>query len=646
MTNTLNDYKIYTYNSKVISDFVLHKRLTDLNYVTFTSPVYIESGSSITLKYLDIDDVFIGKVTQCRKIARSVTDIAQFDIEAVELAEELTNIYITDTNYTGLYINNTSNNKRLFEYVDYILPFTWSDISDSTYKYKTIVSGGASSDYIPSMGFSTCTVWTALQRLIVTIFNYGMWFEYPAGKKCIRYGEYNRDVYNYDYPTPINITMQENSVDHNVDGVIVYGADNSLYKTYGNVSAGSRTVAYRYSGCNSLSELQWVARKLYDDRKEPQIRYEIEFPAGYYKINEGDRIHIYDTSIGLLESETGYGVKDVQVRDDKTIVGIGSASLTVFDILNDRLSKIDGGILSYTATPIETDYNNVAASAGTSDLYGEEVGVDFEITGDTFLGDLYLAPEFSGLRQEGEGYFTIYSAVGSMIDASIPVTADMDIIFGASGTVLDHYPVLSESWFPWTWEWVEILVEYVFDRTTPVDAGVIWSCDWPNINILGADCTKYSSSNQTTITHRWFVPQMEAVEYSYPTINVAATNDDVLLSSINITMNIYYNESEVYHPSTTLETGDAQMKMQYLDEDTSTYVDMCTWFTIYDAADPDTYIGATYDMANYIAYSAVEPGTHRFVYRCKGQHPEATIDGIAIKMNGSYASFDEKTRIV
>ncbi len=652
MTHTLNDYKIYTVNSKVISDFVLYKRLTDLNYANFTSPVYISSGTEIVIKYLDIDEVFTGKVTQCRKVARTVNDIAQYEIEAVELAEELTNIYITDTTYTGLYINNVKKTKTLGDFVGHIINGTeWSDVSDYTYKSTTIVSGGASEDAIPSMGFSTCTVWTALQRLIVTIFNYGLWFEYPAGNKALRYGEFNKEIQSGEYPTPINITMQENSTNYNIDGIVVYGADPSLYHYYGDISKGGKVVAYKYMGCNSMEELKWVAKKVYEDRSTPRIRYEIEFPAGYYKVNEGDRIHIYDTSVNLAYNKEGYGVKDVQIRDDKTIVGIGSTDLTIFDILNDRLNVIDGGILSYAPVEFESDgYINVFASQDAPEAYGEESIDTFDITGETFLGDFYLAPAFSALRQEGEGYFTIYSAVGSASNIGIELGTPAEILFGASTeTVLDYYPIFEESWFPWSWEWVEILVEYSFSGINPSGVGLTWNCTWPNVNVLGAECTKYSSSNQNTITHRWYVPQMESVEYSYPTITATAVTGSVILTNLDITLNVYYNETSIVHPSASLETGDLQMKVQQRDDTESEYYDLSDWITIYDASDPDSYIGATYDMNDYISYNIVEAGEglHKFVYKCKGDHtaPEVTSVGIAVKMYGTYASFNEKTVI-
>lgn len=627
MTHSLTDYGIYTVNGKAIQDLDIQLRLMDLNYATFVHPISITLGTQITIKYQNVRDVFVGVVTQCRKLARTVNGVTRYSIECVEPAEELTNKYILNLaeNYTALYINNTSEDKSLGEFVGYITNGSgWEDISDPTYKTQTTVTSGASNGAIPGMGFATCTIWTALQRLVVDVFNYGIWFSYPVGRKCLKYGEYNNDVTSIDYPTPINITLTSNNVNYSVDGVIVYNDDSSLMAYSGDISLGNKIVAYRYSQCQSTDELQWVADRVFADRSVPNTRYEIEFPAGYFTIFEGDRIHIYDTSVGLVYNADGYGVKDVRIMSDKTTVGIGSAKLTIFDVLDDRLSLIDGDSAVYSAKEIDTGWYNVLNDAGSDpDTWGVTTEVPFTIDGQTFMGGLLMMPFFSGSQIDGAGYFRVYSAAGYS-EQVITVTPASPLTANASGVFLDE-------WFPWTWQWAEVEVSYMVNISNTTGHKCNWTCVWDGTTVMDRGGITPVSSVQRTVTHKWYVPTYTSNTKSYPVLTCTTTDEDFIMNDITVFVTVYYEAGDEY-PSidTTMSSGQIDMN-----------IDNDSWFTIYDSSDAEAYTNKEYNMKDYISsYTTFATGEHTIYLRLKG------AGDAAVRIIGSYASFNEKTKVI
>jgi hypothetical protein len=637
MTNVLADYGMYSVNGKIIQEMNIERLLIDLNYATFVYPNTIALGTTITIKYQNTEDVFVGTVTQCRKLARTVSGVTRYYIECVEPAEELQNKYIIDLteNYTALYINNVTKNKTLGQYVSYVVPAYsgWSDISNAEYKNQTVIYGGSTTDSIPGMGFSTCTIWAALQRIVVTIFNYGLWFEYPNGTKCIRYGEYNHDV--HEYPTPINVTLQSHNINYNVDGVILYGDDPSFMVTEGDVSPGSRIVVYKYDNCQSTDELKWVAAKIFEDRSVPSSRYEIEFPAGYHQIYEGDRIHIYDTSSGLVYDEDGYGVKDVKITNEHTLVGIGSSKLTIFDLLNDRLSLIDGNILSYEGKDFDTGWTNSYNDVSNDpDTWGVAASADFPIEGQTYMGGCAFIPIFSGSQITGAGYFRIYSAAGYS-DDTVTLTPAAPLVANASGVFLDE-------WFPWTWQWAEVEVSYMSATTNAVGASCSWECEWGDIEIMDRSGLTTISSVQRTVTHKWYVPSYTSMNKTYPLLTCTTDDTSFKIDDITIFITVFYEVGDEYPPITsTMETGEIEMQIYAWNNTTQTRYEATDWFKIYDSSDPDSYNNKEYVLDDHLYDpTAFGTGAHKIYYRLKG-----TGDA-AIRVIGSYSAFDEKTKVI
>jgi len=674
MTTYLSDYCSYTVNDVVVSDLKIELRETDFNYASFVYPYQISTGTVITIMYGKTAEVFTGKVTQCKKLERTIDGKTRYDIEIVEPAIELENNYITTATITGLYINNnrymcvycrtiyfheplecsvcggkvfTRDNKTLGQYVDNIIDGVkannWYDASD--YKYKSMKAPeGVNIDKIPSMGFTNCTVANALRRVINTVFNYGLWFEYKdnGNSKRIIYGKYRRDIYPNMYPTPISVSMIEKSTKHNIDGVIVYGDTNKQYAAVGSIGKNKKLVIYRYNQCNSIEELRAVAQRIWDDRREPQTRFEITFPAQYFEIHEGDRIHIYDTQSGLVYNEDGYLVKDVTITNTKIVVGIGSAKTTVFEILNDRLSTIDGSMMSFNTEEFDTGWINLSASSSPEN-WGNIASAEFTIKGETFFGNFILSPVCGAEQIEGASPSRVYATLADAQEYHT-ITPDSPMYMSAKDSFLP-------SWFPWTWKWVDMEATYIFDPdTTDEGAMVDWDVVWgseelgvimsaSNGMIVDSGGTIPSSAVYSTVIHRWYVNGATNVPYSYPVFIAQCHEgtDSVTLKDIRARVAVFW-ESDTgsgYAPvETTAASCEIEMRVKYTD------TDYTKWIPIYKTENPGLYIGKEYDMEGYIPNSQFKTGKHLIEFHMKG------TGKASVRVYGRYSSFDEKTEII
>jgi len=448
------------------------------------------------------------------------------------------------------------------------------------------------------MGFSICTVLTALQRIVCNIFNYGLWFEYfdSSGREVrrIRYGEYLSDIYPTTIPSTVSIL--ENSIQYGIDGVIVYGETNKLYATKGNIGPQYKVAAYRYNGCQSLDELQYVANKIYEQRSILSTRYEVVFPGLYFDIHEGDRLHFYDSVIGIPKSDEGYGVKDVQITNKYIKVGLGAPKTTIFDILNDRLSIIDGNILSYDPYEFTLNWKNVMCAAST-DTWGATTDFTVTISGETFMGDYLLTPIVGGEQVEGAGYKRIFAAIAH---------STSDITITTSDTIITGKDVLNNpDFFPWTIDHAEVIVSYVFDPDeTEEDAKVDWTMTWgndtkdlyteDNYMITGFSGETYSSFVVSQVVHNWYLNGVESMPLSWPklTVKCHTGTTSAVLKDLIVKLVIYYDAENTYAPvEVTMPNGQIRMRIKYPTSYNQDEINYTDWITIYDTANKSAYIG-------------------------------------------------------
>lgn len=644
---TISDFNTWTatwsYGTGILIDEVTVKlNLNDLNYATFISPIQINVNDMVSVYYNETL-VFYGKVSQCKKLTRTVDTTARFDIELVEFAEELKYKYMIDDTYSARYITNSKSKRRVLgEYVSEILHGTgYIDISEEDYYGAFIVTGGESEDYIPPAGFSVCTVYSALNRIVCKIFGFGIWFEYDArtGEKRIRYGEVNKTASGY--PVPTNITLHQKAIDYNVDGIVVYNDDNSLSVSRGNIT-GDRVLAYRYSKCQNLDELKWIAQRIFEDRENISYRYEIEFPAGWYNIHEGDEIRIGDSLTGL--EVTRHGVKDVTFKQEKTIVGIGSNAVTVFDIYSDRLRIIDGDILAYDPKDFDTGY--VTVVSGTAD-YGAAASVDFMLGGTVFLGELIVGREI--IDGDSDRGYTVFS-IGA---------TDSEVTIGSTPVTISFAEAMDEDWFPWDWHYAEIVVQYIFDSNNEAGSEVEWNCIWTEDGEteslpLVSDGIDYqtASSIRRTITHKWFISQQTGVRFGYPllTLTNTGTSSSFNLQDVAVNLVIHYTV-----------TGEDVLSEDVIVE---AKLDDYDWFTIWDyneiagatQGEIDLYCAATYDLAEMFdleddnfkigIISSDDTDQEKANKRHTISFRSMGTGDVKCRLLGSYLAFNEKTEII
>lgn len=628
MTTVLASTQAWTANDVLISDPCITLSLKDLNYATFLSSTAIAVNESVTIKYGN-KVVFEGKCSQCKGLSRTIDMIAKYDIELVEFAEELKYKYLMTNTYNAVFIlnSNTNDKKTLGEIVGYILEGTgWTDSSDPIWKSTPYIKG--TSDMIPSMGFGVCSVYNALNRIIVDVFGMGLWFDYTNGTKSIRYGEYNKNATGY--PIPTNIKLLEKDIDTNITGIVVYGDDNTLRASAGSITGG-RVIAYRYTQCQSVSELQYIANKIYDDRKNITARHEIEFPAGWYNIREGDHIIISDTLTGLGVTATGHGVKDVKITTEKTVVGIGAGQVTVFDLYSSRLSIIDGDVL--TANPIGFDSGLIPLmSAASADVWGNTVSGTYDFEGKTFLGDFIVAPTIYDRYTTG-GYTTLGFGT-SAATAAVPCTIDFD-------GVID-----SALWIS-SWKYVEIELTYVFDPdNTATGAEIEWTCVWPGLTV-NSDNLEYQSASVSarTLIHRWRINETAGAQYSFPTLTgTLKSGANATLLDLACTITIHYDAPTI--SGTLSHNVIVQTQIDGQSE----------WVTLFDYTNAEAYTNAEYNLAtiyglnnvnfplyNYTTNKAIP---YTFNFRCKGSASGGGVAEIMCGISGSYLAFEYSTKII
>jgi hypothetical protein len=634
MTNTvLANYRIWTANSYQVKDVDIKLNLIGLNYATFTCPVRIEAPNAVTITY-ENQDVFSGTVSQCKRLNRTIDGITVYDIEAVEYAAELQTKYVTTASTTGLYIRNDQTEKKTLGYLIGLILSSggatdWVDVSDASTKALTQVTYDDGDVDIPSFGFSTCTVYNALKRIIVDIFGLGLWFEYTDGQKRLRYGENNSTATGFPIPTSIKVT--EKAVNGNIDGIVVYGQDKSIYVTMGNMAG--KVMAFRYATATSTSELNGIAARVFADKNQVSYRYEIEFPAGWYNVREGDLITIGDSSIGL--NTEAHGVKDVRFTMTKTTVSIGAAAVTIFDIMAEKLAIVDNDILYFTQYDIDTGLFTVNPASGGAGEWGTTVTVGgedggFFVEGKTLMDNITIYPYF---EDADSGAGTTVFSIGA---------ATSSVTVGATAATLSYAGVLDPDWFPWDWQWVTIEARYSMSSVNASGSIIAWDLNWPGVNLTedGTDYQTLSTVRGTSI-HRWYIGQtygaelnVGGVETNYPVFTMTHEGSGTSVTILDLVVNIIWHYDVGGGSGSLTSAPTAELQVVDADGTACKINDEYGWTVIFDSANPSAYTSASYDVDTNGA-----TGAHYFKVRMKN---DAAVN---CQITGSYIAFDEQTTI-
>jgi hypothetical protein len=643
----------------ILSDLTINKSILQFNYAIFRVDTKLTIGDKVTLKYRDIQDMFIGYVIACRKIDSGGGNASStYEVEIEEVAGETKYKYISHSNKDAVYIMNKNNARTVGQILTTILANSgWSNGMTGTAfnDAATVPETGA---YLPAMGFSACSVDRALRRVIVDLMGYGIWYDETQGAKVVRFGEYNTDR-KTNYPLPSDIRQVSTSKNYNIDRIMVFNDDKTLKSVQG---TGNRSLAYRYSGCQSQAELDAMARKIWNDRKNISDRWEVDFPFNNelnsqpFIVHEGDILDIHSDQEGMPQKPSvdgipaGYGVKDVKITFEKVTVGLGAANTTIFDIMAERLSVIDGDVVNNNYKEYDTGWIPAVAGAsheGQPNDYGVPVSRAFNIGGDTFYGELTATVTLAPAGFDGGSKITQYcfaqpddGGQAASIDLTAGASYEYYIQFQSTEQYQDgsYVPVLPTSIQD---GWVAI--QYVFAAGGASTAIAEWQCEWGDVEFNSPATNVLVQNIKSTMTHHYAIPQMDSFltpdeNGYYPLLRFLITNSGsglLKLRDIIITgqLNYLYDpavsgipEGDV--PDTILLKLDALMPNQL----------HCTTYLLgtsyYMVAEP----GISYDLAEIFPINTLTPGAHTFTV--------VTNEDVSIDITGQYLLFDEDVHVV
>ena len=304
------------------------KRLEGANTASFQCPANIPVGTAVTIKS-NGTAVYYGKV---RSVKRRTDNLNT--VELMEPASDLKLFRLEDNGSGIVTIDNSSHNKRLADYIAIILNGTgWSDGTGSTITINPVTG-----DPFPSIRFYNTTVVKALEKVITTICGYKMWFDNV--NKRVKYGNYNTDRSAVALST-INVRPTSSDINYNIDRVIVIGKTEDIYGEA--IKSGAttpyKTLMYQYTECADSAEAQSIAKQILADRSILMERFECDILPGNYIYEEGDLVRISDVKTGTYGT---YGIKDIEISEEKTTLGLGCSEITIFDLLGDKLTEISG----------------------------------------------------------------------------------------------------------------------------------------------------------------------------------------------------------------------------------------------------------------------------------------------------------------
>ena len=325
------------------------KRLEGANTASFQCPANIPVGTAITIKS-NGTTVYYGKV---RSVKRRTDNLNT--VELMEPASDLKLFRLEDNGSGIVTIDNSSHNKRLTDYIAIILNGTgWSDGTGLTTTINPVTG-----DPLPSIRFYNTTVAKALEKVITTICGYKMWFDNV--NKRVKYGNYNTDRSAVALST-IDVRPTSSDINYNIDRVIVIGKTEDIYGEA--IKSGAttpyKTLMYQYTECADSTEAQSIAKQILADRSVLMERFECDILPGNYIYEEGDLVRISDVKTGTYGT---YGIKDIEISEEKTTLGLGCSEITIFDLLGDKLTEIPSSAFEGTQATFSGGAQNISNNA-------------------------------------------------------------------------------------------------------------------------------------------------------------------------------------------------------------------------------------------------------------------------------------------
>ena len=325
------------------------KRLEGANTASFQCPANIPVGTTITIKS-NGTTVYYGKVRSIKRRSDNLNTV-----ELMEPASDLKLFRLEDNGSGIVTIDNPNGTRYLSSYISSILNGTgWTG---STTEDTNRIPG--TSDPLPSVRFYNSTVAKALEKMITLVCGYKMWFHNE--QKIVKYGNMNVDRSGTAIPA-INVRPISSDINYGVDRVIVIGKTEDIYGEAEKSNAGSppKTLMYQYTDCGDSAEAQSIAQQILSDRSILMERFECDILPGNYIYEEGDLVRISDVKTGTYGT---YGIKDIEISEEKTTLGLGCSEITIFDLLGDKLTEIPSSSFEGTQATFSGGAQNISNNA-------------------------------------------------------------------------------------------------------------------------------------------------------------------------------------------------------------------------------------------------------------------------------------------
>jgi len=316
---------------------------------------------------------------------------------------------------------------------------------------------------------------------------------------------------------------EESTENRNVNIVIVFGNDDSIYGVY-NDGLGNKTVVYKYGEAKSADECTVVATQIYNILKNEYKRIEIITPI--QAIEPGDTVTV-DT--------VDYTVYQIEIDNYYMTLHLNAKKITLFDVFGDKLMKYSGSVKVGKLTT-----NSVP---GQWMLFGSQVGCKYTfdiddvslvknytitVTLDQYRKALSLASATTGITNS--------SSVTSITESS----ATTGITNASSTTALTNNTSTSNITIEWaTGGDYECSATTLVYAATTVTAGTTnyyttsWTSTWTHNSFM---MVVYASLHTTTGYPEWCyitISEWAATETSYTvTVHVNPASSVVTIPSV------------------------------------------------------------------------------------------------------------------
>lgn len=282
-----------------------------------------------------------------------------------------------------------SNEKRTIgEYIDKIIndynrskvALEFIDLTGGELSSRTSIVGQGNGSGLPTLNLTHMSVFMALKRVIMDWCGMNMWFDIHLTKGGTLCGKLYAGAERNKIPgssIPLFTSSKKSETQQEVPATMIYvRCNNGTQHIQG--SAGSdptRTVTYEIDGAISEVELNAIAARVLDERKQGSLSFEVTWgdvddiyilpePADVFdKI--GDSTLIDDRPDAVMPWNK-YVIREIAVGSNGTKCVIGDYKKSIFDIYKSTLSRVDGGNSISEPKDIPTSYGVIEVEGSTA----------------------------------------------------------------------------------------------------------------------------------------------------------------------------------------------------------------------------------------------------------------------------------------